>query len=310
MLLVYVFALYQRDFGGMFAKQTSPDVLFRFSIDDHLLVETIKNHGYDTFPYPVHSVIEPFFQYSGTFEVEARYLVSMCHTGEHSLRYSSIFCFFRNPFRFRAENLLNGTNQRRMCRRVPWGANFSDSVSFRRRTKFAVVRSPIDRYLDVFAEQCRKLGAENDRRCLSCKGDLVCFTETLFTRLKTITRIGSTSFDPVISQLAPQTWYCDFDRHLAEYIIIRHEECTSGMETVMEEIDKVFQLAGVPPKVRLDALQLVAASSVTKTKNTTSARQAAEYELFTNKTLLQNVVRIYFYDFILFGFDFPELRKR
>lgn len=55
---------------------------------------------------------------------------------------------------------------------------------------------------------------------------------------------------------------------------------------------------------------LVSASSVTKTKNTTSARQAAEYELFTNKTLLQNVVRIYFYDFILFGFDFPELRKR
>ncbi|KIH69649.1 hypothetical protein ANCDUO_00025 [Ancylostoma duodenale] len=174
------------------------------------------------------------------------------------------------------------------------------------RIKFAVLRDPIDRFLSGFVDKCIMRPKDVETRCFACMGNLGCFIEAFYKKLQEVYNTNDTTYHFEVAHMAPQTWYCNFKEHLDDYIFVRYQKCTSGIAVYAREFDKIFRMARVPEDLRREIQGEILVGRTPHTTRGSGPRLAAERELFNNRTLLDIVMKMFYFDYKVFGFSLPD----
>lgn len=176
-----------------------------------------------------------------------------------------------------------------------------------KKTLFAVIRHPIDRFLSGYVDKCHNdlIYYTAEERCFGCKDDMRCFIETLHKVLVefyngTIERTRMVLY--LVRHFAPQTWYCDFKDHKNDYILIRYKSGKNGTREVADEFDKVFRYAQIPKKQRAYIHSEMMRGTTPHSTSRSPTREAAEKELRSDDDLMRLIMQMYYYDFVEFGF--------
>ncbi|KAK5965004.1 hypothetical protein GCK32_008257, partial [Trichostrongylus colubriformis] len=225
--------------------------------------------------------------------------------------FDGIFCYINNKTEFEASNRKISTElyQTRFCGNGNVYPNLTgvDEAIGTRRTEFVVVRHPIDRFLSGFADKCIRLARREPSMCYSCNGNMECFVSALAKQMDEFYSKGTTRHSYELYHFAPQTWYCDFASHLEKYIILKYESGAQGIARMANKFDSIFRRAGVPKIIRKEIhKELLVERNNHSTVGTAERRQAEEI-LMSNLALLTRVTQIFYYDFIVFGFELPIL---
>ncbi|ETN84344.1 hypothetical protein NECAME_06906 [Necator americanus] len=153
-VLLYLIVLYLRDVL-LETPVEEEDFTFSFRLHDGVeeLRKQVKEGTYDTYPFLPNTLIQPFFRYKELYKelvkVSPKYSVTTCQIEKTtSLLKDAIFCFLKNPWKFRANGRRISTEQyfTRQCKDEYLAKNYSIVGKSLGRIKFAVLRDPIDRY--------------------------------------------------------------------------------------------------------------------------------------------------------------------
>lgn len=221
-----------------------------------------------------------------------------------------IFCYLRDPKKFKAHG--------REISKEKWRWSFCEeryvlrdkryAYQFLAPTRLAFIRHPIDRFLSGFVNKCILKGPyEYLEYCFGCKSNLNCFVDELRRELLRIHDANGEYDSPIGAHLAPLTWYCNFKENLHNYVFVRHENGSEGVRRMGAQLYNIFKSVGVPTSQRDDIKQAVLVGKSPHSTSSSSFRVEAEHELYANKTLLRSVIELYYYDFIIFGYEIPPL---
>ncbi|CAJ0591737.1 unnamed protein product [Cylicocyclus nassatus] len=224
-----------------------------------------------------------------------------------------IFCYLHNPVEFVANNRRISTENfvNRFCSSGTDREKCSSiTEQSPKRIKFAVVRDPIDRFLSGYADKCypKRLPLPPER-CFGCEQNINCFVETLLSKLRSIIRDPHATNYMETSHFAPQTWSCNFKEHLYDYTIIKYESGPQGIRDIATQFDNIFSLAGVPDYYRSEIQKEMLIGKTIHTTSGTDLRRHVENLLYSNRTLLRMITQLYYFDFIVFGFKFPNFTE-
>ncbi|RCN28052.1 hypothetical protein ANCCAN_26212 [Ancylostoma caninum] len=101
--------------------------------------------------------------------------------------------------------------------------------------------------------------------------------------------------------------YCDFQNYLNNYTIVKYAKGKKGIARLAEQFDSIFKRAYVPDTLReVIRDELLKGSTSHSTHSSEESRHLRE-AFFADPSLVRKVVQIYFYDFIIFDFPFPQL---
>ncbi|KAL6740858.1 hypothetical protein Aduo_014169 [Ancylostoma duodenale] len=309
-VLCYIIVLYIRDVL-LNPPLYEEDFTFSFRLNDDVksLRQQLEDRTYDSSPFRPDTLIQPFFRYKELFKVSPKYSLTTCQIEKTtSLLKDAIFCFLKNPWKFRANNRRISTEQyfTRFCKDEYLAKNYSIVGKSLGRIKFAVLRDPIDRFLSGFVDKCIMRPKDVETRCFACMGNLGCFIEAFYKKLQEVYNTNDTTYHFEMAHMAPQTWYCNFKEHLDDYIFVRYQKCTSGIAVYAREFDKIFRMARVPEDLRREIQGEILVGRTPHTTRGSGPRLAAERELFNNRTLLDIVMKMFYFDYKVFGFSLPD----
>ncbi|WKY07515.1 hypothetical protein Q1695_007183 [Nippostrongylus brasiliensis] len=174
------------------------------------------------------------------------------------------------------------------------------------RTQYVLVRNPIDRFLSGFVNKCIVDARLNPNECFACKGNMSCFVDRLTQHLHSVhnDNLGNTY---QASHFGPQTWHCRFNETIDQLKVIKYRGGKEGAAYLAGEFNRIFREAGVPEHIRHEISKEMLAGKTVHTTYGSEDRREAERTLMGNITLLTEVVRLYYYDFVLFDYELPSM---
>ncbi|EYC26383.1 hypothetical protein Y032_0010g1124 [Ancylostoma ceylanicum] len=274
------------------------------------IVEQIKNGTYTNGPFNSSELVAPFIRYRETFQVAPAYNLSSCQIEKVMTTISgSIFCYITNTSEFVAQKrrISTETYTTRLCLNQNSYENFTavQEVLGASKTEYTIVRDPISRFLSGFVNKCIEEGRYSKERCFACEGDMACFVEQLYFLMMLAQTGEFTKFHYELAHFSPQTWYCNFKQHLYNYKILRYKEGKDGVAELSHELDAIYRTAHVPEEIRQEIHKELCFGKTYHTTSGTAEMRKAHGILMNNKTLLTTVIRMYYYDFIVFNFTLP-----
>ncbi|VDM69059.1 unnamed protein product [Strongylus vulgaris] len=107
----------------------------------------------------------------------------------------------------------------------------------------------------------------------------------------------------VARHFAPQSWQCNFKKQLNTYDLIEYPESDNRALIISKEFDRIFKKAGVPEDMR-NRIQreLIKGRSHHSTYKST-ARNSIRRLIISDRYIRRILGLIYYYDYIVFGFD-------
>ncbi|EYC30948.1 hypothetical protein Y032_0004g1869 [Ancylostoma ceylanicum] len=246
------------------------------------------------------------------FPIAPRYHLSVCSiTKVASTINTAIFCYINNRTAFLAGNrrISKESYHTRFC---------GDSNHYRnlttvqhllgdKRIEYVAIRNPISRFLSGYTHICINVGRVEKDICFGCQQNMGCFLESLYSLMVTVQLSIDRGHDMVLTHFAPQTWYCNFKENLSNYNIIRYEEGENRTKKYSDDVDVIFQKAGVPEYIREEIQKEIRDERTVHVTADSEDRIKAEQTLLSNRTLLTILTQIYYYDFIVFDFKLPVI---
>ncbi|CAD5216332.1 unnamed protein product [Bursaphelenchus okinawaensis] len=172
----------------------------------------------------------------------------------------------------------------------------------------AVSREPIERFISGFTDKCliEKIYKKRKNTCNNCQGNVTCFIEKEYERMMRYS-VGErvNSFDD--QHFFPQNWRCQFSTHFANYNIIKYSKTHEGTVSFFNELFNYFRQHNVTNQ-QIQFIQNQVNSG--RTKHSTSDKTislALEKEVRSSRYLMQMLIRMYYYDFVLFGYEVPTV---
>jgi hypothetical protein len=144
------------------------------------------------------------------------------------------------------------------------------------------------------------------RHCYGCKTNIYCFIRRNYRSLLSYNNkkrilVARLEFS-LENHFLPQSWYCSFDKHLADFKIVQYPELGENLTNFIDEINAVFAKNDVPE----DLLTIIKSQlMLKKTKHSTSDSNKAKIyreRVIENRNLLDIVIKTYYYDFMIFNF--------
>ncbi|EYB98396.1 hypothetical protein Y032_0131g1599 [Ancylostoma ceylanicum] len=261
------------------------------------------------------TVLPPFIRFREDFLVNPDYHLATCQIEKvmTTVR-EGIFRYLTDPRNFSIYN--------RTISKEHWKNRFCSGMDYVRTNMtavlndigeepvlFAVVREPIERFLSGFLDKCifeNDYDGDTSDICYGCVDDIHCFVDELYRRLQERKKENKREYYHS-RHFAPQTWYCDFQNYLANYTIVKYAKGKKGNARLAEQFDSIFKRAYVPDTLReVIRNELLKGSTSHSTHSSEESRRLKE-AFFSDPSLVRKVVQIYFYDFIVFHFPFPQL---
>ncbi|VDM80877.1 unnamed protein product [Strongylus vulgaris] len=251
---------------------------------------------------------------------------------------SAIFCYIFDEERFsqNQRNLTGETYHKRFCKDL----NEYESLEMvSKKFKFdlkewdmvAVIRDPLERFASGFADKClrEKVWKSYPRRCNRCRTvsqplhcsflgskynfrfsmkNLTCFMERQYSRMMhwttNIEAHRSPDFDD--DHFFPQSWRCEFHSHFHDYKILHLD--TSRPSAFIDSLLSIFKKNNVSDKaIHYIKSSVVSGRNRHSTVDTLERKQTKE-ALLSNAYLIDLLIKMYYYDFILFGYPIPAIQ--
>uniref|UniRef100_A0AC34QTT6 Uncharacterized protein n=1 Tax=Panagrolaimus sp. JU765 TaxID=591449 RepID=A0AC34QTT6_9BILA len=228
----------------------------------------------------------------------------------------AIMCFLFDEKKFReAKRVLAREN--RDIRFCPYKNKFSSMMAAQRSLNLsddetnnwiylAIVRDPIDRFLSGYVDKCirkpYKVGY-----CNGCDGNMTCFILTEYERLmnssygKWVTR----TFED--RHFFPQTWRCNFKTALSRYKLIHYSSQIQHRSEFLGELLTALESHHVPKDSLKFIKEQLQEGQTIHTTITSEARIFYENILRSSPFLMEHVIRMFYWDYKLLGFDLPKI---
>ncbi|CAD5223644.1 unnamed protein product [Bursaphelenchus okinawaensis] len=170
-------------------------------------------------------------------------------------------------------------------------------------TLFTFVREPINRFLSAFVNKCV---VEKILDCYDCGEDVECFIYKLRDRMWKYLE-GKHTLSVMDRHVIPQTWHCKMRYYLNEFTIFRYVSTSSTEYKIyLTELTDILMKRNVPQdQISYVMRGLTGGHSPHSTSNS-SARSDYKSQLMSRPDLLKILVDLYYYDFVTFGFPFPD----
>ncbi|KAI6182317.1 hypothetical protein M3Y97_00367000 [Aphelenchoides bicaudatus] len=231
---------------------------------------------------------------------------------------TAIACYFHNPNAFRnaSRNVNKEVFNKRFCK------NKNEALSFMGRIKrglrvanewihISASRDPIERFISGFVDKCmtERIYRKRLGTCNNCEDNVTCFVEQEYIRMQRFVRGERVNnFDD--RHFFPQNWRCDYAHHLQQYKIIRY---SSEKNAVNEFYAQLFNYIRSRNASEADVQFIENQLYGGRTKHTTRAseeRMKFEQSVRNDTYLMNYIVRMYYWDFLIFGYQFPELELK
>ncbi|EYC45410.1 hypothetical protein Y032_0428g1278 [Ancylostoma ceylanicum] len=169
----------------------------------------------------------------------------------------------------------------------------------------AVVRDPFERFVSGFADKClrKQTWRQFPHRCNRCRKNLTCFMERQYERMMSwkggYHKLGN--FDD--HHFFPQNWRCDFNSHFNDYHILKFD--TFNPSQLIDGLAAILRKHHVPES-SIDYIKTSLSMSRTPHSTMGTAEQEeTKQAILSNKYLMELLIKMYFYDYVLLGFPLP-----
>ncbi|CAB3399267.1 unnamed protein product [Caenorhabditis bovis] len=166
-----------------------------------------------------------------------------------------------------------------------------------------ITRDPVERFLSGYVDRCIRI-SEGPKTCNGCDKNMTCFILKEYARFKKQTRRGKLVNTIEDRHFYPQNWRCDLKTMKEKYEFIRYSSDPS--QQLMTDLFKIARRQKVPEN-ELEYIK----SELTKNRKTTHttanspARDFYEKRLRENPLLMEYVIKMFYYDFVILGYPFP-----
>ncbi|WKX92412.1 hypothetical protein Q1695_010441 [Nippostrongylus brasiliensis] len=244
-------------------------------------------------------------------QIVPKYRLGVCEIQKNMATISySIFCFLNNPNEFRSWNRTISTDYWNvsMCGKFPTRESYDDTIRVigPNSTLFTVVRHPFERFLSAYLDKCiNSQRFHRDVRCFGCGTDLRCFVLAIH-RVLSLYHRGAIRKTPMVRimvrHFAPQTWYCDFQKHKYDYRLIRYHSGPGGKVRVAKEFDEVLASAGVPADLRAVIASEMQKGTTLHSTFGSATRPRLLKQMLSDRHIMKHLLEMYIHDFIELGF--------
>ncbi|KAI1710968.1 sulfotransferase family domain-containing protein [Ditylenchus destructor] len=170
----------------------------------------------------------------------------------------------------------------------------------------AITRHPIDRFLSGFLDKCIRK-PYSTKHCNQCQANMTCFIMTEYDRLLKAQRSGRTSKTRSFEDrhFFPQSWRCSFSTHLKNYTLIKYPAHSSEAPAFLNKLEKFLRhkKRNVSREDVNFIRQQIEAGQTVHTTRESEARQFFEQRLRGSPFLMEFIMRMFYWDFKLFGYD-------
>ncbi|PAV91821.1 hypothetical protein WR25_18981 [Diploscapter pachys] len=178
-----------------------------------------------------------------------------------------------------------------------------DSVNF-----LAIVRDPLDRFVSAFVDKCvienKDILVDFAKHCYNCGKNISCFVSRQYQRAFGYTkgRVPGVGYEDIHTY--PQSWHCNFQRMFENYTIIKYAAKAEDKNRMNRQILEALRNFDVKQEKRAYISRQMSKHSL---HQTAANPERAKYEamLLSDPQAMKTFLKLYYYDYVLFGFDLP-----
>ncbi|XGW22893.1 hypothetical protein V3C99_005263 [Haemonchus contortus] len=260
--------------------------------------------------------VPPLYTYATKYRIaEKNRLIACAVEKNFSTMLTAILCYLFDERRFleSKRNLTTEVYHQRFCASKNEYSSLTEieakvTSSLHDWQKIAVVRDPLEKFASGFADKClrEQTWKKFPNRCNKCKTNLKCFMERQYARLlKRATGVHSpVNFDD--DHFSPQNWRCEFSTHLHDFQILHFD--SSRPSGFTDSLLAVLKKNNVTER----AMHFIK-SSIESKRTSHSTKDTVEHNetrraILSNPHLLDLLIRMYYYDYVLFGYRIPAVQ--
>ncbi|CAD5222149.1 unnamed protein product [Bursaphelenchus xylophilus] len=260
-------------------------------------------------------IIPPFVLFERRYRFSYRHKINVCVIEKNmSTVLTAIICYLYDSKKFveKKRSINKEDFNIRLCKYKNEANNIYAIQGYKKYKReylnLAVSRDPIERFISGFTDKCliEKIYKKRRGTCNNCEGNVTCFIEKEYERM---TRFavgeGVASFDD--QHFFPQNWRCQFATHFSKYNILKYSKAKDGTQQFFNELFDYFRGHNVTDQ-QIRFIQRQVNSG--RTRHSTADKiisMKLEQEVRSSPYLMQMLVKMYYYDFLIFGYPLPKI---
>uniref|UniRef100_A0AC35U6M5 Sulfotransfer_1 domain-containing protein n=1 Tax=Rhabditophanes sp. KR3021 TaxID=114890 RepID=A0AC35U6M5_9BILA len=256
------------------------------------------------------SSLPSFIQFDNKYRVAPKQRLLFCAIEKNlSTLFNALVCYLFDNSLFEMNNvsITNNAYENRLCKSknefTKMKAIEKKYITISDWHYVAIVRHPIERFISGFVDKCILETKRNHikGKCYGCKSNVTCFIDKQLKRaFKYAKSRDGFTYEDV--HFFPQNWHCEFHTNFKKYHFIKYEESAAFIEDLNIFLDNLTNISKDSKHTILSEIQSA------KTSHSTSGNELRNHfsnQIYNNNKLLKQLVEAFYYDFVLFGFDFP-----
>uniref|UniRef100_A0A0N5BR67 Sulfotransferase family-containing protein n=1 Tax=Strongyloides papillosus TaxID=174720 RepID=A0A0N5BR67_STREA len=264
----------------------------------------------------------PLKPYKGEYIIANIYKINSCIIGKtFSSMQLGVFCYLFDEKKFlkNYKNRRNKAANRNICKSnnryyemdkvIEKFSSNNSTQYFSDWKNLLVVREPISRFLSGFVQLCvLNIGLDsNHPYCFGCGRNMHCFLTHLYHDLLNVSKKKKKSNSFIKYHFYPQTWQCQYNLYKDKYTIIHYDfvEKKKFYDKYIEELE-----SSNVSKEKLEFIRkMLYTSKVSHSTFDKSETKKYKKDLYKSPRLLTLISKIFYNDYIEFGFILPIIRN-
>ncbi|KAE9555800.1 hypothetical protein FO519_001014 [Halicephalobus sp. NKZ332] len=177
-------------------------------------------------------------------------------------------------------------------------------------TMLALVRDPIEKFVSGFVDKCVR-----SRACKHCNTDIYCFIKEQYKEIiESSYNLSGLRHSYVNDHFFPQNWQCDMSTYYRNYTFIKFSSDPETIPKFYQKIADLLTSRKIEDKIVAEILEHLEKE---RSQNTNSGRLLLDslakgymLKIKSNPKLMEYMIRMYYHDFRLFGYEIPGLRNK